>query len=789
MIGVRTTRSKRRSMLMEASIANALVMLAAAGGLGVLALWAQSASLLQQLELRAQSLAEFLTRQSEFALLVGDRGELGRISRSAAKNEDVLYVIISDDAGRNLAAAGQWSENPNVQNPSGIPAADGTRVVKSLADLPPHIEARLSVVQSAEKPLLDWETAGPQRQRLGTVRIGLSMEKQNALYVRTAWGVLVVAAIAMLVVLGVQYVQLRSLLRPLARLIEFTRRVAAGDLRQRSPLGACEEIDQLSSAFNYMVGQLDDSRRELLTLVAKAQEASRLKTQFVANMSHEIRTPINGILGMTELTLDTQLSPVQREYLDGVMESARSLLAVINDVLDFSKIEAGRMDLDILPFDLHRLVEQAVRGLAIRAHQKKLELNLEIKRDVPVNVVGDSNRLRQVLVNLLGNAIKFTEQGEVFLQLSVDPNLGADQLHFVIEDTGIGIPAEKLESIFEAFTQGDGSTTRTYGGTGLGLAIVRRLANLMDGTTWVESEPGKGSRFHFTGRFPRVLSEMPEHVPAPPAVLPGLRVLAVDDNRNNRRIIADMLALEGARADVVPSGAEALATLARGQAGNDPYQLVILDAQMPEMDGFMLAEGILGNPELSHPVIMMLSSSDLQADIRRCRRLGIFCHLTKPVSRLGLRDAMLRALGGAAGAEHASEQSVSKSLRSLAILVAEDNPMNRKLATRLLEKRGHRITTVENGRQALEALEQNRFDIVLMDVEMPEMDGCAATEEIRERERGTSRHVPIVALTAHAMKDYEERCWQAGMDGFLTKPFQATDLYAAIEMAAPPVAT
>jgi signal transduction histidine kinase/DNA-binding response OmpR family regulator len=755
--------SRRKSLLMQASIGNMLVMVAAvAGGTG-LAVWQQRASSGQQLALRAQASADFLANQCEFPLLIDDRNELQRVAQSASASEDVLYVVIANDAGKTLAQAGRFAQHSN-------------------GDLPQHIEAARAVQQSSTNGLFDWESGQAKSKHLGMVRIGFSMERQRILFARSARAVISASCIGLCLVLLLQYLQLRRILRPLVGLIEFTRRVAQGDLRQRAPLGAWNEVDDLSVAFNDMVAQLDASRGELLRLVDHAQQASRLKSQFVANMSHELRTPMNGIIGMTELALDTPLNAVQKEYMEGVRESADSLLTVINDVLDFSKIEAGKMNLDIQPFDLRELLEQTARGVALRAHQKNLELALEIDPGVSSQVTGDANRLRQVLVNLLGNAVKFTENGEVVLRVRQKAHgLQELELHFEVEDTGIGIAHEKLELIFDSFTQADGSMTRNRGGTGLGLAIAKKLTELMDGKIWVESEPGKGSRFHFTIVCENVENAQSEPEPAKPEILQGLRVLAVDDNRTNRRIIGAMLAAEGVDATLAESGADALRLVHQAQAEQRPFQLAILDALMPGMDGFMLAEGMMRDRDLTQPVIMMLSSSDLQSDIPRCRRLGITCHVVKPVSRAELRGSMLRALGALPALSAPAGQQMTASLRELSILLAEDNTMNKRLATRLLEKRGHRITSVSNGKEALEALEQGRFDIILMDVQMPVMDGWMATQAIRDHERGTKRHIPIVALTAHAMKHDQEQCLAAGMDGFLSKPFQPAELYRAVE--------
>jgi signal transduction histidine kinase/CheY-like chemotaxis protein len=770
---------RRRSLLVQASLANVLVMVGAAVSVTSLILWNQNNGLRRQLELRAETSAEFLASQSAFPLLIGDHDELQRVAKSAATNEDVLYVVIADDTGRELAAAGRWAATQTT-GPAGEQSC--ARIVEKLDGLAPHIEVTRCVTQSAAKGLLDWEGDHRQGKQLGSIRIGLSMEKQQALFAGTARDVLLAAAWALCAILVVQYFQLWHLLLPLSQLIKFTQRVAQGDLTQRAPLGAWNEINHLSAAFNDMVAQVDTSRRELLTLVDRAQEASRLKSQFVANMSHEIRTPMNGVIGMTELTLSTPLNPIQREYLEGAMESAHSLMSIINDVLDFSKIEAGKMTLEAEPFDLPEIVEQTIRGLALRAHQKKLELILEIQPEVLNQVIGDRDRLRQVLINLVGNAIKFTERGEVLVQVARAGIGPIDvELHFLVEDSGPGIAVDKQRSIFDDFVQADGSMTRNYGGTGLGLAIAAKLAALMSGRIWVESELGKGSRFHFSAHFRHAGVARAENRLAPAELLSGVRVLAVDDNPTSLRVLRDMLTAEGAVAEVAESSAQALDLLRQARQEGRPIQLALVDALMPKTDGFTLTAAILADARL--PVIMMLTSSDLPVEIPRCRSLGIPCHLTKPVSRAELREAMLRALGSGAAAVDPGDHNTGDCLRRLSILLAEDNPMNQKLATRLLEKRGHRITTVANGREAVEAHHHEAFDLVLMDVQMPEMDGWKATQVIRMREQDTGGHVPIVALTAHAMKDYEERCYQAGMDGFLTKPFLPEQLYRAVESA------
>jgi signal transduction histidine kinase/DNA-binding response OmpR family regulator len=780
--GLTAKPGRRRSLLVQASLANVLVMVGAAVSVTSLILWNQNTGLRRQIELRAQASAEFLASQSTFPLLIGDRAELQRVAKSTATHEDVLYVIITDETGHPLAAAGRWAAAQTSAVQSGLHTC--TQIAEKRDGLPSYIEVIRCVTQTGANGLLDWEGDRRQGKQLGVIRMGLSMEKESALFAGATRDVVLTAAWALCAILVVQYVQLWHLLLPLTRLIEFTKRVAKGDLTQRAPLGAWNEINHLSAAFNDMVARVDTARRELLTLVDRAQEASRLKTQFVANMSHEIRTPMNGVIGMTELALSTPLNPVQREYMEGAKESAKSLMSVINDVLDFSKIEAGKMSLDEQPFDFPEFVEQTVRGLALRAHQKKLELILEIQPEIPHQVIGDGSRLRQVLVNLIGNAIKFTEQGEVLVQV-MPSGIGPNKLtlHFLVEDSGPGIAADKQFSIFDAFVQADGSMTRNFGGTGLGLAIAAKLAKLMGGSIWLESELGQGSRFHFTAQLGRAAAEWAVINPVRPEIAAGLRVLAVDDNPTNGRVLGGMLSMDKMTAEVAETGPQALDLLRKARHEGRPFELAIVDSGMPGMDGFALAAAILKDPALKLPMILMLGSSDLPSDIPRCRVLGIHCHVTKPVSRADLRESMLRALGLEAASRRPTEQDIAASLRRLSILLAEDNPMNQKLATRLLEKRGHCITTVTNGREAVEALNLNVFDVVLMDVQMPEMDGWKATQAIRRREQDTGGHIPILAVTAHAMKDYQDRCYQAGMDGFLTKPFLPDQLYEAVESA------
>ena len=603
-------------------------------------------------------------------------------------------------------------------------------------------------------------------------------------------------AVSMLLVVLTAYWFSQTVVSPLRRITERFQKFHNGELTAADKLAVEQEdeVGELVRWFNVFVESLEAKQRieqELVRAKDAAEAANRAKSEFLANMSHEIRTPMNGIIGMTNLALSTELTSEQREYLTTVQTSGQSLLDVINEILDVSKVEAGKLELSPAEFDLRSTLEDTVTMLALRAHQKHLEMVVEVAADVPYRMVSDPMRIRQVLINLIGNAIKFTDSGHVRVTVATEPPATTGDtdivLKFTVEDTGMGIPPDKHVTIFEPFTQVDASATRRYGGTGLGLTISTRLIEMMGGEIWVESELGTGTTFHFTLRC-QSAATLPVASNNAEGWLVGQQVLVVDNYAPSRGALARLSARFGLVITEVESAAAAITLLDTPGAALAPFAFALIDADLPEVDGFELVHRLRERPDCPEYVFLLLNADRLHVDVGRTQRAGVTGYILKPIMEERLRAAFMTLRKPAAGpgadsvaASAAWQPALAVNDRHLVVLLAEDNPVNQKLAQVILKKRGFTVITAANGQEAVLAMEHHRFDLVLMDVQMPLMDGLDATRAIRRHERAMGRHTPIVAMTAHAMQGDRDECLAAGMDDYVSKPVQSALLFATIE--------